>query len=282
MVKQSKNLMLAAAMAAALSACTLAPTYQRPAAPVNGAFPSGGDYGTASAPAAAGDKQTQAADIGWRNFFADPRLQKLIELALVNNRDYRVAALQVEKARAQYQVQRSDLFPTVNAAAGGTRAHTPADLSSTGTQVTGGSYSANLGFTAYELDLFGRVQSLKNEALETYFATTEAQRASQISLVSEVASQYLTFQAADEEVKLAQDTLASYQHTLDLTQKRFDVGASSAIDLAAARTQVNTAQASTAAALLQRAQAEMRWCCWWASLCRQTCPPLRSWVQRTC
>ncbi len=256
MVKQSRNLMLAAAMAAALSACSMAPTYQRPAAPVSGAFPSGGDYGTASAPATAGDKQTLAADIGWRNFFADARLQKLIELALANNRDYRVAALQVEKARAQYQISRADLFPTVNAAAGGTRAHTPADLSSTGTQITGGSYSANLGFTAYELDLFGRVQSLKNEALETYFATTEAQRASQISLVSEVASQYLTYQAAEEQFKLTQDTLGSYQHTLDLTQKRFDVGASSAIELAAARTQVNTAQASAAAAALQRAQAE--------------------------
>ncbi|WP_283150060.1 efflux transporter outer membrane subunit [Silvimonas soli] len=252
----AKQLILAATLAAALSACSMAPTYERPQNPVSVDFPQGEAYGTASAPAATAQKQTLAADIGWHDFFADARLQKLIEIALVNNRDYRVATLQVEKARAQYQIQRADLFPTVNAAAGQSRSHTPADLSSTGTQFTGGSYSAGLGFTAYELDLFGRVQSLKNEALESYFSTAEAQRASQITLVSEVASQYLTLLAAQEQLQLAQDTLSSYQHTLDLTQKRFDVGASSAIELAVAQTQVNTAQGSVASSTLQAAQAE--------------------------
>lgn len=246
----TKQLFLVTALAAALSACTLAPTYQRPASPV-GAFPTGGAFGDNTA-----QGKTLAADIGWQDFFADARLQKLIELSLQNNRDLRVAVLQVEQARAQYQIQRADLFPTINAAAQGTRAHTPANMNTSGREVTGNSFSANLGFTSYELDLFGRVQSLKNAALESYFGTAEAQKTAQITLVSEVASQYLTVLSAEAQLDLANETLKSYQSSFDLTKRRFDVGAASALDLASVQSQLNTAQGAAAQAIQQKAQAE--------------------------
>jgi multidrug efflux system outer membrane protein len=252
MVTQLTRLTLAAAAAAALAGCTLAPTYHRPDAPVAQDWP-------ADAPHSASRKDAQqvpAADIGWRAFFADARLQKLIELALQNNRDLRVATLQVEKARAQYQIQRADLFPSIAATAADTRSRTPGDLSGRGVATVGNSYSVGLGFTAYELDLFGRIQSLKNEALETYFATMAAQRSAQITLVSEVASQYLSLLGAQAQVRLAQETLDSYQRSYELTRRSFDVGASSALDLASAETARNTAQTALASSKLQAAQAE--------------------------
>ena len=116
--------------------------------------------------------------------------------------------------------------------------------------------TVGLGFTAYELDLFGRIQSLKNEALETYFATMAAQRSAQITLVSEVASQYLSLLGAQAQVRLAQETLDSYQRSYELTRRSFDVGASSALDLASAETARNTAQTALASSKLQAAQAE--------------------------
>ncbi|EEG09795.1 AdeC/AdeK/OprM family multidrug efflux complex outer membrane factor [Pseudogulbenkiania ferrooxidans] len=250
MTKYTLPALLAATL---LAGCSLAPTYQRPAAPVAGQWPSGPAYG--------GDTATQAtkgnaADIGWREFFADARLQKLIELALANNRDLRVAMLNVEKTRAQYQIQRADLFPAIDATGSGTRQRLPADLSSSGRAGVSGKYSASVGFTAYELDLFGRVQSLKNEALEQYFASGEAQKSAQISLVSEVASQYLTLRALDEQQKVVTDTLTAQQSSYDLTKKRFDVGTVTALDLSTADSQVQTAKSNLASLMQQRAQAE--------------------------
>jgi multidrug efflux system outer membrane protein len=241
-----------------ISGCTLAPTYQRPAAPINGQWPSGPAYAgdVAQTSAAQSSVQGAAADIGWREFFADARLQKLIELALANNRDLRVAALKVEQTRAQYQIKRADLLPSISATAAGSRQHTPADLSSSGREATSSQYSAGLGFTAFELDLFGRVQSLKNEALETYFASQSARTSAEITLVAEVANQYLTLRALDEQLALAHRTLEAQQNSLQLTQKRFDVGNVSGLDVASAQTQVETAKANLAALAQQRAQAE--------------------------
>ncbi|HJU49935.1 MAG TPA: efflux transporter outer membrane subunit, partial [Pseudogulbenkiania sp.] len=240
--------------AALLAGCSLAPTYQRPAAPVAGQWPSGPAYGGAMATQAT--KGSSAADIGWREFFADARLQKLIELALTNNRDLRVAMLNVEKTRAQYQIQRANLFPAINATGSGTRQRLPADLSGSGQAGVSGKYTAALGFTSYELDLFGRVQSLKNEALEQYFASSEAQKSAQISLVSEVASQYLTLRALDEQQKVVTDTLTAQQSSFGLTKKRFDVGTVTALDLSTADSQVQTAKSNLASLMQQRAQAE--------------------------
>ncbi|MBI3144221.1 MAG: efflux transporter outer membrane subunit, partial [Pseudogulbenkiania sp.] len=247
---------LPAVLAAALLAgCSLAPTYQRPAAPVSGQWPSGPAYGGDAATQAAA-KSGVAADIGWREFFADARLQKLIELALANNRDLRVAMLNVEQTRAQYQIQRADLFPAIDATASSTRQRQPADLSSSGRAGVSSKYSVGLGFTSYELDLFGRVQSLKNEALEQYFASGAAQKSAQITLVSEVASQYLTLRALDEQQKVVTDTLTAQQRSYELTKKRFDVGTVTALDLSTADSQVQTAKSNLASLMQQRAQAE--------------------------
>jgi len=202
------------AVAALLSACgTLAPDYQRPAAPVAATW----SDANASAPAAA--EGQSAADLGWREFFTDASLRQVIEQALANNRDLRVAALNVEKAQAQYRVQRADLFPSVNASGGQSAQRLPADLSSTGQPTTTRQYTATLGVSAYELDLFGRVRSLRDAALAQYLATEDAQRSTQISLVAQVATAYLALAADQERLTLAQQTLTSRQETLRITQK---------------------------------------------------------------
>ncbi|WP_024302859.1 AdeC/AdeK/OprM family multidrug efflux complex outer membrane factor [Pseudogulbenkiania sp. MAI-1] len=250
----NKYTLTALLAAALLAGCSMAPTYLRPAAPVSGQWPSGPAYGGEAATQAT--KNGVAADIGWREFFADARLQKLIELALANNRDLQVAMLNVEKTRAQYQIQRADLFPAIDATASSTRQRLPADLSSSGRASTSSKYSVGLGFTAYELDLFGRVQSLKNEALEQYFASEAARKSAQITLVSEVASQYLTLRALDEQQKVVTDTLTAQQSSYELTKKRFDVGTVTALDLSTADSQVQTAKSNLVSLMQQRAQAE--------------------------
>ena len=138
------------------------------------------------------------ADIPWQEFFVDQQLQKLIALALENNRDLRIAALNIERSQAQYQIQRAELFPQINATAGGSGQRIPETLSTTGQAETTHQYSVGLGVSSYELDLFGRVQSLKDQALEQYLATEQARRTVQISLVAEVAANYLNL-AADRE-----------------------------------------------------------------------------------
>ena len=215
-----------------LTGCSLMPAYQRPMAPVPQAF--AGDAGAATA--------APVAEIGWRDVFTDPALQRVIETALANNRDLRVAALNIEKARAQYRVQDAALFPTVNASAGGNGSRTPADLSASGSAQVSHSYSASLGFSAYELDLFGRVRSLNAQALEKFFSTNEARRSTQISLVAEVATAYLTMAADQDRLRLAQDTLASQSRTYQLNQRSFELGAASALTLRQAQTSVDTAR----------------------------------------
>src|SRR3989475_9732625 len=151
-----------------LTGCTLAPKYERPVAPVSTTWPSGRAYASNQL---GGFTTNAAADIGWREFFQDARLQKLIDLALTNNRDLRVAILNVEQSRAQYRIQRADLLPTISAGASVTRQRTPGDINGTGKAITDSQYDLNLASTAYELDLFGRVRSLNKQALENYSAT---------------------------------------------------------------------------------------------------------------
>ncbi|MDP3626001.1 MAG: TolC family protein, partial [Hydrogenophaga sp.] len=180
----------------ALSGCSFTPKYERPAAPVAATFPD------QIAPVAA-----QTDNMGWREFVGDERLRELISLALANNRDLRVAVLNIEQARAQYRVQDAQTLPTVSANGSGTAARTPASVS--GTAVTSHQYSANLGVSAYELDLFGRVRNLSNQALEQFLATEQARRTTHISLVAEVTTAYLTWAADLERLALAQETLRS-------------------------------------------------------------------------
>ncbi|WP_242338280.1 MULTISPECIES: AdeC/AdeK/OprM family multidrug efflux complex outer membrane factor [Anaeromyxobacter] len=244
---------LAAATAAVLLAsCTLAPRYRRPEAPVAGQWPEGAaaEAARAAAPGAA------PAELGWRDVFGDPRLQALIALALENNRDLRVAALNVELARAQYRIQRSQQLPTVAGTASATRQHVDADLSPTGRASTSTQWEVGAGVTAFELDLFGRVRSLKRSALEQYLATEEARRSAHLSLVAEIATQYLAARALDDQVALARQTLKTLQASYDLTKRSYDVGRTSELDLRTAESQVLSARFNLAAYAQQREQAQ--------------------------
>lgn len=231
-----------ALLVALLSGCSLMPDYHRPASPVAPAFPSGPSY---KAPVVAADAKA-AGDIAWRDFFADARLRQVLALALANNRDLRVSTLNIEKARATYGIQRAALLPTLSASAKESAARTPADLSTTGQVLTAQSFGVGLNVASYELDFFGRVRSLSEAALQSYLSTEEARRAAQISLVAEVATQFLTLEADQERLKLAQDTLASQQRSFDLSDSRFKAGAASGLDVYQARTTVESARSDVA------------------------------------
>ena len=225
-----------------MSGCsTMAPQYERPAAPVSADWPSGPSYKT---PSQATEKAL--ADIPWQEYFVDPQLQALISQALDNNRDLRVAVLNIERSRAQYQILRSDLFPKVDATADATAQRLPKDLSGTGSADTVHEYNVGLGVSSYELDFFGRVRSLKEQALEQYLATEQAQRSVQISLVSQVAISYLSLAADQERLQLAKETLASQQSSYKLIKSRFDAGVATALDLYQAQTSVDAARVDIA------------------------------------
>ena len=180
-----------------------------------------------------------AADIGWRDFFTDPKLEALIEQALANNRDLRVAVLNVERARAEYRIQRADRVPGVDAVGrDGARQQRPARTTET--------YSASVGVTQFELDLFGRVRNLNDAALQRYFAQEEARRSAQLSLIAEVANAYLTLAADQEQVRLARATLTTREQSYAITEKRHELGAVSGLDLSQSRTLVEGARAELA------------------------------------
>lgn len=244
-LRNSVLLMLAAGV---LSACSLAPRYERPAAPVATAFP--------AEPVPAVAASGVSADTGWRQFFQDPRLQALIESALLNNRDLRTAALRIEEARAQYNIVAADLLPSFNAAVSGSRSRNSAATSPLGVSTVSTAYQVGVNLAAFELDFFGRVRSLNEAALATYLATEEAQRAAQISLVAEVAKAYLAERAYAEQQELAQRTLNARETGYRLAQQRFEVGASSALDLRQQEVLVQTARATLATLVRQRAQAQ--------------------------
>lgn len=227
--------------------CSLAPRYERPAAPVaprfsDGQIPDGG--GTAA-----------AADLGWRDVFGDPRLQAVIALTLENNRDLRVAALNVELTRAQYRIQRAARLPAVSATASVASERLPPDLSPTGHTVEGTTYTVGGALATFELDLFGRVRSLSEAALEQWFATEEARRSAQLSLVAAVATEYLSERAFDDQVMLARQTLEIVRASFALTQRTYQAGHISELDLRTAESQVETARFNLSVAEQQRAQA---------------------------
>jgi multidrug efflux system outer membrane protein len=236
-----------AALALLLGGCaSMAPPYERPAAPVAASFP---DAQAAAAAAGASTPQP-AADIDWQQFFVDPRLKALIGLSLQNNRDLRVAVLNVERVRAQYQVQRSEQFPTLFL--GATGLYQP----NADGQGNRSYYTAGLNITGYELDLFGRVRSLTDAALQQYFASEEARKAAQISLVAAVANTYLTLLADEAQLQVARQTLDTREQGFKLLQLKFDNGALSEYDLAQAVTLVEGAKAAVALLARQRMQSE--------------------------
>ncbi|MHB8790456.1 MAG: efflux transporter outer membrane subunit [Desulfobulbaceae bacterium] len=238
-----------------LTGCTnLAPQYSKPAAPVPDVWPAGAAYQEQIAQPEA----PPAADLPWQEFFVDGQLRRLIGLALENNRDLQVAVLNIERARAQYQIQRADLLPQVDANAGITAQQVPADFSRTGESETSEEYTVGLGVSSYELDLFGRVRSLKDQALQQYLATEEARRTVQISLVAEVAASYLNLAADRERLQLAAETLVAQEDTYQIIQRRFEAGSSSELDLRQAQTRVDAARVDVARYTTLVAQDENR------------------------
>ena len=268
----TRNFILVLLGASALAGCNLAPKYERPAGAVPAMLPQGGVY-----PAAATDAP-DVSKIGWRTFFTDDRLRKTIALGLENNRDLRVAAANVLQARAQYRVQRADLVPSTTVSGSGTYTNTifggaaagagagAATGTGTGTGAgtgagTGGGvgagaggaavgsnssnlefYSVNAGFSAFELDLFGRVRNLSRAALEQYFASEEAQRATRISLIAEIATAWATLGSDQDQLRISQETLKAFEQSLELTRAQFRIGVASELEARQAETSYQSAR----------------------------------------
>ena len=234
---------------ALLAGCSLQPTYEQPEAPVAGSFPTGPAYKDA-----AGNTKLPAAEIGWKDFLKDARLQRIVELALANNRDLRVAALNIAQFEAQYRITRSAIFPQVSADARSSAQRAPA-IAGGGTNIITHEYSAGVS-ASWTLDFFGRLRSLNDQALQQYFATAQAGKATYILLVSQVADQYLTMLAADELLAVTRHTLDTAQQSYELALAQFQGGTGTELSVNQAQTVVEQAKANYAAQVRSRAQAE--------------------------
>jgi multidrug efflux system outer membrane protein len=228
-----------------LGGCSFIPKYERPAAPVGPAFAEPAASGATPTPAPVAG-QPPASDIAWQSFFRDERLKRLIEIALQNNRDLRVAVLNIEQVRAQYQIKRADIFPTVNAAVTGSRQPGANDSI---TSV----YTAGFAVTSWELDLWGRLRSLSESALAQYYGSEESRKSTQISLVAAVATTYLNLLADDELLKVTQQALATREESFKLGKLKFDNGAASELDFRQAESLLEGARVSLAQQTRQRA-----------------------------
>lgn len=216
-------------LALLLGACSLTPPLERPAPPVPAAYADGAD--TAA----------NAADLGWRQMFGDPRLQALIATALDHNRDLRIAVLNVDAVRAQYGIERSALLPPLDARLSGGRERVPASRDAPATLQ--GTHAAGVAISAFEIDLFGRVRALSDAALARYLASAEAARAARISLVAAVADAYLEERLALEQLRLTETTLADWRQSLNLARLLKDAKQNSGLDVAQAEGQVASAEA---------------------------------------
>lgn len=232
-----------------LGGCSMIPKYQRPAAPVAADWPA---LDAAAAPAAPGSASSPpavaAADMEWQTFFSDAKLRLLIEAGLRNNRDLRIAVLNIEQARAQFQIRRADQFPTVNVAASGLRQPNP-----NGNGSISSLYTAGLALTAYELDFFGRVASLREAALAQFLASEEGRKTTQISLIASIANTYLSLLADEELLAITQQTLGTREESLKLAKLRFDNGVTSELDFRQAESLTEAARVSLAQLIRQRA-----------------------------
>jgi outer membrane protein, multidrug efflux system len=233
--------LLLAVIVALLAGCSLAPTYTRPEAPVPAAWPGGPAAGLQAA-----KPGEAAADTPWRDFFVDEKLRQVIDLALANNRDLRVAALNVQRTQALYRIQRAELLPSVNAGATYDKERVPGILSQAGQPANVELYNLNMGIAAWEIDFFGRIRNLSDAALQQYFATEQARASAQIALVAQVTNTYLTLAADRENLRLAQSTLETQQATYEMIRRRAEVGASSDLDLRQAQTRVDAARVDIA------------------------------------
>ena len=234
----------AAAVSLALSACAMIPKYEQPAVAVPETF----QHDTAPS-------GIVAASLGWQDYFADPRLHRLIEIAIERNTDLRGAALNAEAVRAQYMISRAALLPGINASGTGQRGRVAADLSGTGSSYVSSAYNVGLGVTSYELDLFGKVRSTSQAALQSYFASVASRDATHLSLISSVAKAYFNERYAEERMALAQRVLQTREQTYKLTQLRHRAGVISAVDLRQQEALIESAKADYASAVQAREQA---------------------------
>lgn len=225
------GLILAAVL---LTGCNMIPKYTRPEAPVPAKWPTGPAYQETRPEA------PNTADLPWREFFTDKRLQTIIETALRSNRDLLVAALNVDRARALYRIQRAELFPRLET--GLTASKQRVRISGGEGLVTLEEYGVNVGLSSWEIDFFGRIRSLKKQALEEYFATEQARRSAQILLISEVANAYLTLASDQENLELARSTLETQQAAYHVIKRRFEVGLAPELDVRQAQTRVDAAR----------------------------------------
>ncbi|MFJ4048903.1 efflux transporter outer membrane subunit [Pseudomonas hunanensis] len=239
-----KPLLLVLAMV--LGGCSLIPDYTRPEAPVPSNFPEWAAY--------AAQPSGNAAQIDWQHFFKDPAVHTLVDLALINNRDLRKAALNVAAYRAQYRIQGAALLPDIGIGANAGRSRTPGDLSASGRPTTTGDNSLQVGLTSYELDVWGRVRSLDQHALQTYLASEDTQRSVQLGLVANVAVAYFTWRTDQQLLSVTQSTLQNFRHNLALVQASSEAGTASELDVHQARTLVDSARGQVHAFTRQVAQ----------------------------
>lgn len=224
---------LALSVGLILAGCagTLAPRYERPDMPVAGDWPTQPTF-----------TQAREDELTWEKLFADSELRRMVELALSNNRDLRVATLNIERARAQYRIQRSQLLPAVDVAVAGNSGRTPGSVSATGAPVVAHTYGADVAISAWELDLFGRLRSLSNQAFQSYLATQAAQQGVALSLVAEVANTYLTLAADCELLQLARDEFQRRQEAYDMQLQMRDIGEASDLALRQAEAEMEAAR----------------------------------------
>jgi len=239
-------------LAVTLSACDMAPKYVRPELPVPVASPDGAAY-----PAAGSQETMVSADTAWRDFFVDPRLVRVIGTTLANNRDLRIALANVEQARAQFKVRRADILPTVGLNGSATYQDTPfVQQQGAGAGGSGRTdiYSASVGISAWEIDLFGRVRNLTKAAQEQYFASIENRNAAQTALIAEVASAWMIMAADQERLRIARDLEGVFGKTFELTKSRFAKGIASELEVRQAQTSYDQARADIAQATTLVAQ----------------------------
>lgn len=235
----NKALIIAGLIISVAWGCSLAPQYTRPELPVPARWPSGPAYGEAGA-------GKSAAEIKWEDFFQSEQLRKVIGKALANNRDLRVAVLNIERYQALYRIQRAELLPTIDAQGYFSKERVPGILTNSGHPRTVEIYNLNVGISAWELDFFGRIRNLKDAALEQYLATEQARHSVQIALVSGVANTYLTLAADRDNLRLARSTLEAQQSSYNIIKRRYEVGASSELELRQAQTRLEAARVDIA------------------------------------
>jgi multidrug efflux system outer membrane protein len=243
-----RSSLVALGSAAWLAGCSLAPSFSTPEAPI------ASDWGSeipAAEPGAAGEPSS--VSLNWRTFVIDERLHDLIETALANNRDLRQALLNVEAARAQYGIQRSDRLPTLQVEGSGQRERVPGDLSASGRSTTQSRYQAGVGLATYELDVFGRVKNLSEAAMQEFLATEEVARSARISLISDIIRTYVIRNGAIERKRLSEQVLETREASLQLMADRLKLGAATELDYQEALGLVEQARVD-----LERVEREIR------------------------